>query len=213
MTQLVVDKKVKNCIRYVSDASKHITMRVDNVRASYPHVGKPWAQSANESPAYSIVGLLNKETHSEAIALIDKAIDELIEKQNALKGGFRVPPSKRALKDGDNPEFSKPETEGHWLLSTREPSRLPTLKAKRNGKVVNITPEEAEQMFYGGCYCTILFRLWPQDNEYGKRINGGLNGVVFLRDGEAFGEGRIDDSDAYDDLDEEDGGFDDTDDL
>lgn len=213
MTKLIVDKKVKNCVRYVSDASKAINMRVDNVRASYPHVGEKWAQKADETPAYSIVGLLNKETHKEAHDLINEAIEEMIAKQNSLKGGFRCPASKRALKDGDNEEFSKPETEGHWILSTREPKNLPTLKARKNGQVVNITPQEAEQMFYGGCYCSILFRIWPQDNDYGKRVNGGLQGVVFLKDGEAFGEDRIDDSDAYEDLDDSDGGFDEDDDL
>lgn len=212
MTQLVVDKKVKNAVRYVSDPAKAIIMRVDNVRASYPHCGAKWAQAADDVPAYSISGLLNKDTHGEAIKLINDAIDEMINKQNSLKSGFRVPPSKRALKDGDNPEFSKPETENHWILSTREPKNLPSLKARKNGKVQNITPDEAEQMIYGGCYVSILFRLWPQDNEYGKRINGGFNGVVFLNDGEPFGEGRIDDSDAYDDLDDEDGGFEDEDD-
>lgn len=211
MAQLVVDKKVKNGVRYVSDPAKSITMRIDNVRASYPHVGEKWAQAADDTPAYSIVGLLDKEKHAEAIQLINEAIDEMVTKQNQLKSGFRAPPSKRALKDGDNPEFSKPETENQWILSTREPKNLPTLKARRNGKVQNITPEEAEQMFYGGCYCTILFRLWPQDNDFGKRVNGGLNGVVWLADGEAFGEGRIDDSDAYDDLEDDDGGFDDDD--
>ena len=39
--------------------------------------------------------------------------------------------------------------------------------------------------------------LWAQNNGYGKRINAQLDGVQFVRDGEAFGEGGIS-ADAFD---------------
>lgn len=205
------EKKVKNLTRYVSDPTKNILFRVDNVRCSYPHVDAPWAQKPTDTPAYSVQGLLDKDTHGEAITEINAAIDEMISEQQKTKRNFAVKGSKRALKDGDDPEYAKAETAGCWILSTREPTNPPTLKARIDGRVQNITPEQAKKMIYGGCYVSILFRLWPQDNEYGKGINGGLNGIVFLRDGEAFGEGRVDDSDAYDDLGDDDGGFDDDD--
>lgn len=205
---LVADKKVKNAILYQSDVSKQVTIRVDNVRFSYPHIGKKWAKNpAKEVEAYSVVGMLPKDTHGEAIKLIRQKIQEIMEANDA-----RLKPSLLALKDGDSENNDKAEYEGHWYLSTRETKNPPTAKKTESGKLRNLTSDEAEKVFYGGCYGSILFRLWFQDNDWGKRVNGGLLGVVFLSDGESFGEGRIDDSDAYDDLGDDEGGFDDFDD-
>lgn len=205
---LVVKKKVKNGVLYEGDFEKQMTVRVDNVRISFPHVGKPWAKNPEkEQEAYSCGGILDKEDHAEAIELINKVINKM-----AAANDMRLPPSKLALKDGDSPENTKEEYRGAWYFNARETKNLPTAKKKTPKGMVNLTPEQAEREIYGGCYGSILFRLWPQDNEWGKRINAGLLGVVFLRDGESFGESRIDDSDAYDDLDDSDGGFGDIDD-
>ena len=43
---------------------------------------------------------------------------------------------------------------------------------------------------YSGCYVNAIIECWAQDNkEFGKRINFGLKGVQFLRDGDAFSGG------------------------
>lgn len=208
MPALIVDKKVKNGILYKGEPGKQVTMRVDNVRFSYPHIGKPWAKNPEkETAAYSVVGMLPKDTHADVIKLIRQQIKEICEANDV-----RLKPSLLALKDGDSENNDKAEYEGHWYLSTRETKNPPTAKKAENGKLRNLTNDEAEKVFYGGCYGSILFRLWFQDNDWGKRVNGGLLGVVFTADGESFGEGRIDDSDAYDDLGEDEGGFDDLED-
>lgn len=67
--------------------------------------------------------------------------------------------------------------------------------------------EKVADMVYGGCWAHILIRPWYQDGKkvgagYGKRVNAGLVGVQFIRDDEPFGEGRIDDTDAWGNEDE-----------
>ncbi len=42
---------------------------------------------------------------------------------------------------------------------------------------------------YGGCWVNMRLDLWPQDNQYGKKINATLLGIQFLRDGDAFAAG------------------------
>jgi len=42
---------------------------------------------------------------------------------------------------------------------------------------------------YSGCFCDFSIDIWPQDNQYGKRINAKLLAIRFYEDGPAFGGG------------------------
>src|SRR5690606_35028412 len=89
-----------------------------------------------------------------------------------------------------------------WVVTARE-SRQPSVRDRRGGLILD--KSKIENMIYGGCYANILIRPWYQDGQkvgkgYGKRINAGIVGVQFVRDGEPFGEGRIDDTDAWEDV-------------
>jgi hypothetical protein len=50
---------------------------------------------------------------------------------------------------------------------------------------------------YSGCYVNARISLWPQDNEFGKRINASLGGVQFLRDGERLSGGGVASADDF----------------
>jgi hypothetical protein len=53
----------------------------------------------------------------------------------------------------------------------------------------DLTPlAEEDGILYAGCYVNVSFRLWAQDNQFGKRVNAQLRAVQFVRDGDAFGE-------------------------
>ncbi len=39
---------------------------------------------------------------------------------------------------------------------------------------------------YAGCYVNASIDIWAQDSQYGKRVNAGLRGVQFIRDGDKF---------------------------
>ena len=108
-----------------------------------------------------------------------------------------------------------------WVISARSPAKdRPQARGPRKdpetGKPERLTPEQAVETFYGGCYVDMLIRPWGQDNKFGKRVNAALVAVQFKRAGERFGKGRLgaDDIDDSFDADESDsGGWDDDDDM
>lgn len=177
--------------------------KVINARASYPHLDKPYAGEDGGEPKYGIVGLMDKKKQKAGILLLKKAI-----KQFMAENKYTCASDKMCLKDGD--ESGKPENEGMYTLSARENKRPKVRDAE--GELVE-GMDEIVEMIYGGCYVDIIIKFWKQANKFGKRVNANLTAVRFRADGEAFGEGRIDDNDIWneDELDDDDGdgGFDD----
>lgn len=196
MAEVTVVKKVKNAVLR-SDG----TIRIDNVRLSYAHLDKPYAGTNDKGepgePKYSVVGLLPKKTHGDAKDLILKVIEDILKANKNAK----IAKDKRFIGNGD--DAAKEEYEGMYTVSARE-SRRPTCRNKDKSV---IDQDEIADVLYSGCWANILIRPWFQDNKYGKRVNAGLVSVQFVRDDEAFGEGRINDDDAFDELDDDDSGF------
>lgn len=192
-------KKVKNAILYDDGC-----ILISNVRLSYPHLKKPYKGDGDQGEAkYGVVGLLPKDTHKAAKKLIEERIDELL-KENKVKA---LASDKKFLRDGD--ESGKDENEGCWTVSARETKR-PILRQKTDDDPKEpVEREDADEVFYGGCWGSILVRPWYQDNKFGKRVNAGLTAVRKTRDDEAFGEGRISEEEvdeAFDEDDDEDEG-------
>lgn len=197
MSTLEIAKRVENCILYTNGCIK-----IENVRFSYPHLAKPFAGKNDEgktsTPKFGIVGMLPKKTHVKAKDLIVEAMNSILAANKDESGApAKVGANKKFCRNGDDEE--QESYAGHWIVSARE-ERRPSVRNKR-GEVVS-EPDKIADMIYGGCWGSILIRPWFQDGKktgagYGKRINAGLVGVQFLRDDEAFGEGRIDDSDAW----------------
>lgn len=201
-TKLIVKKRVKNCTLYENGM-----IRVDNIRYSYPHVDKPWKKEGDAGDAkFSLTGLMPKESHEEAKTLIAEVMKQLITDAK-LTGQIKA--DKKFLRDGDAGASSEMGDEevinsyaGHWYISARETNR-PTL---RNAQGIVLDPKDdidsINELFYGGAWGHMLIRPWMQDNKHGKRLNAGLVAVVFGKDGEPFGQGRVDDSDAWADIEE-----------
>lgn len=196
MAELIVSKRAKNAILYEGGLVK-----LEGVRASYPHLAKPYAGKGNgddgkpQQAKYGIVGMLPKQTHVEAKDLLKGRIEALLrENDNA-----QVAKDKWCLKNGDDSD--KEIYRGFWTVSARE-SRRPGIRDVRGNLVSD--PTEIADLIVGGYWVNILIRLWYQDGKkvgagYGKRVNAGLVGVQFVRKDETFGEGRIDDSEAWGD--------------
>jgi hypothetical protein len=66
-------------------------------------------------------------------------------------------------------------------------SHLSTLINRDKSPVV-----ESDEVIYAGCYVNASVDIWIQDNNFGKRVNGNLHGVQFVRAGEPFGAGDVD---------------------
>ena len=221
MPALEIKKKVANAILYTNGLVK-----IENVRFSYPHADKPFAGKSNNSEdgsekkeqkaKYGIIGMLPKKTHAAAHGLINEAIDALLKANKSGDGTVpTVGSQKKFMTNGDDHEQSETYG-GHWLVSCRE-ERKPSVRDKRGNLVTD--PAEIRKIIVGGYWGHILIRPWYQDGQrvgkgYGRRVNAGFVGVQHIKDDETFGEGVIDDSDAW--TDESDNsassGFDDEDD-
>jgi hypothetical protein len=202
MAQLIVQERVKNGIIY-----KDYFARLDNVRVSFPHLARPYKGKDDDGDrkkkgSYGIVAML--EEGKKHGALIEALQDQIAAIIKANDGG-KVSADRRFLRDGNDAD--REEYEGHWIVSARETKRPNVRDA--DGELLDPVDDEdrIEELIYGGCYCDILIRIWFQDGVkvgkgYGKRVNAGLVTVKFREDGESFGEGRIDDSDAWGEDDE-----------
>jgi hypothetical protein len=102
--------------------------------------------------------------------------DEVIK---ALKAGDRL-----CLHDGD----SKPDADaypGNLFLNASNKTRPLVIGPQREPLVA------ADGKPYSGCYVNAIVEIWPQDNQFGKRINASLLGVQFLRDGTRLAGGGV----------------------
>jgi len=91
---------------------------------------------------------------------------------------------KLCLHDGD----SKPDNDaysGNLFINASNKTRPLVIGPQREPLVA------ADGKQYSGCYVNAIVEIWPQDNQFGKRINASLLGVQFLRDGERLAGGGV----------------------
>lgn len=196
MANREVVAKVQNAVLY-SDGC----IRIDNVRASYPHLDEPYkseGDDGNTKEAFSIDGLMPKETHKAAKDLVKKAIEDLLQKNDAKVGS-----SFWFLKDGDKlfeEDDSKSTLQGNFVIKSSE-KRRPAVR-NRDGSIMS--EREIGDKIYGGCWVNVLLRPWyfsgkaSNGKTYPKRVLANLIAVQFVRDDDAFGEGRISDEGVFD---------------
>lgn len=190
MATMEVKKRVKNGVLYANGC-----IRIDNVRGSYVHADKPYKGKAKRddgsdaTPKFSIVSILSKDTHVEVKDLIQEVIAQVLKDNKDAK----VPKDKRFIKNGDDAE--KDEYVGAWTVSCSEVNK-PKCREK-NGELID-DPERIRELFKSGYWFNVLIRPWFQDNDYGKRVNAGFVGIQFVKKDKTFGEGEIDESDAWD---------------
>jgi len=201
------------CILYTDG-----TIFVEWVRFSYPHLLSPYKREDDEGkPAFSVIGMLGKDTHAKAIELIDNEIARIL-RDNKVK---KLKQDRLFMRDGDDAE--QEEYEGFMTLSARE-QRRPPLRNVDGSKLDPDNKKHAakiEELFVGGHWGALLLRPWYMNNKFGKRVNAGLSSAQFLMKDETFGQGRLSEEDlddtfrshgAVDDDDDDDGGYDDEDD-
>lgn len=134
--------------------------------------------------------LFNKETQADQIAKIQEAIEAA-----KAEAKVKVPSDKICLKDGD--DFDYEGYAGHMALKLSS-NRRPTLLDRDKTPLV-----EDDNKILAGDIVNVSFDLWVQNNNYGKRVNGNLLGIQFIKEGKRFGAGAIDVSDDFDDLEDE----------
>lgn len=211
MASLEKIKQGKNFIVYKSGDQKLI--KIENVRFSYPHFGEKRVDEADDGgkkESWGGVAMLPKSTHVEAKDAFVEIMNELM-KANDVK----IAPEYRCIKNGDDKDDEN--FAGHWLIAFSDSKKRPACRDKDGGL---INEESAiDEKFYGGCWGSVLLRPWyfngkakNSSKTYPKRICSGFTGVQFLRDDKPFGNGRIDDTEAWGSAEGEGGGSDGMDD-
>lgn len=170
-------------------------IHLKNVRLAFPVLWTAKTVNGEGEPAFSAAFLIDPK---------DPVVKELREAFEAIgkdKWGAKWAAVKKeidskdrfALHDGDT-KSDYAGFPGAMYVSARNKVR-PTVLDRDKAPLT-----ESDGRPYAGCYVNAIIDLWPQDNNYGKRINASLSGVQFVRDGEAFAAGGAAKADDFDDL-------------
>ncbi len=139
-----------------------------------------------------------KEGKFEATFLIDKSDVKLKKEldlaiQNVLQEAkIKVAADKICLKDGDESEYDG--YEGNWSLKASNSKRPIVIDRDKSPLTID------DNKPYAGCYVNAIIEFWVQNNQFGKRVNANLYGIQFYKDGEQFGQGVVDVTDQFEDL-------------
>jgi hypothetical protein len=156
---------------------------LNNVRISFPNI---FVAKANEQGKEQFSAAFIFEPNHAGIASLDATIDAV----GKAKWGEKWPTIKKEMKagnkllvhDGDT-KASLAGYEGNLFLNAYNTVRPTVVDRDRSVLVA------ADGKPYSGCYVNVKLDIWAQDNSYGKRINAQLQGIQFVKDGEAFSGG------------------------
>lgn len=176
--------------------AKKVMLR--NARLSFPSLWKTEEYNGTDTEKYAATFLIAKD--DPQVKAIKAAMKEVAEEK------FGTPLPKKlplCLKDGDDSDYDG--YEGHFSIKATT-KRRPVVIDRQKTPVT-----EDDGVVYAGCYVNASVEIWAMDNSYGKKILCSLNGLQFVKDGEAFGAGGSNAMSDFDELDDADdtSGFDD----
>lgn len=170
-------------------------IKLNNVRLSFPQLFEAKTVNGEGKPAFSASLLINPK--DPQVAVVNAAIEQVAKDKWGAKADAMLKQMRAAdkvcLHSGDL-KANYEGFEGMLFISARNPIR-PTIVNVDKSPLV-----EADGKPYAGCYVNAVLELWPQDNNYGKRVNATLAGVQFFKDGESFTGGGAASEDDFDDL-------------
>ena len=159
-------------------------IKLENVRLSYARVFTARPFEEGQTPRFEASFLFDPSNadHAAKIKEIKIAARDLM--VEAFGANF----SPRDLRgvcfgDGDKKDKVPDGYVGMFYLNSANTTR-PAVANRRGEPVVEGDPQAP----YSGCYVNATITLWAQNNRFGKRINGNLRGVQFVKDGESFGQ-------------------------
>lgn len=169
-------------------------------RLSYPKLDKAVPFSEGQTPKFQAALLLDPSDVEQAktIALVKAAAQKLYADKWGTPPADRKPPCYGL---GDKLPKIPEGYKGMFYVRLSNDGRPGV--ANRAGRPVAAGDKEFP---YAGSYCNINFTLWTQDNKYGKRINGNLIAVQYVKDGTAFGRGPVAVEDEFEPLPDAGGG-------
>jgi hypothetical protein len=152
-------------------------VRLDNVRLSFCDLFVPTDFNGDGNMAYKAKVMIEPGEQLDKIkATIAAVLKEVYPKDSAkvakkIEGDVRAYP----LHQMDDSDI--------WTLSTRRPHPRKTRPTILGQQREQLTAEDGKP--YPGCYVNILVDIWA-GNYSGDRVGATLEGVQFVRDGQAF---------------------------
>lgn len=170
-------------------------LKLENVRLAFPTLFEAKTVNGEGKPAFSASFLIVPD--DPQIKALNQAIEQVAKekwgaKADAILKQMRAQ-DKVALHDGDL-KSNYDGFPGNFYVSARTATRPLVIDKDKSP----LTEQDGKP--YAGCYVNASIELWPQDNNYGKRVNASLRGVQFLRDGDAFAGGAPADESEFDDI-------------
>lgn len=170
-------------------------LKLNNVRLAFPVLFEAKTVNGEGKPAFSASFLIDPT--DPQVKALNQAIEQVARekwgaKADAVLKQMRAQ-DKVCLHDGDL-KANYDGFPGNQYVSARSATRPLVIDKDRSPLA------EADGKPYAGCYVNASIELWAQDNNYGKRVNAGLRGVQFLRDGDAFAGGGAASEDEFDDI-------------
>lgn len=170
-------------------------LKLENVRLAFPTLFEAKTVNGEGKPAFSASFLIAPD--DPQVKALEAAIEQVAKekwgaKADAILKQMRAQ-DKVALHDGDL-KSNYDGFPGNLYVSARSATRPLVIDKDKSP----LTEQDGKP--YAGCYVNASIELWPQDNNYGKRVNASLRGVQFLRDGDAFAGGAPADESEFDDI-------------
>lgn len=170
-------------------------VKLTNVRLAFPVLFEARTVNGEGKPAFSASFLLDPA--DPQVKALNQAIEQVAKdkwgaKAEAILKQMRAQ-DKVALHDGDL-KANYDGFPGNLYVSARSATRPLVIDKDKSP----LTEQDGKP--YAGCFVNASIELWPQDNNYGKRVNASLRGVQFFRDGDAFAGGGAASEDEFDDI-------------
>lgn len=161
------------------------------VRFSYATLVEPKASEQGGVPKFSITLLIPK-TDTATLSKIKAAIEEAKAVYQTKNPGKKLPSNlKTTLHDGDGEKVNGgeygPECAGCYVMTTSSTNRPVCVDAQK----LPIDPSE----IYSGSYGCAIINFYVYDTNGNKGVSAGLNGVMFLTDGEPLSGAVVTDAD------------------
>lgn len=172
---------------------KQTQLTTGEVRISYEHLLKPYAQQPGAEEKYSATVLIPKSdvaTKQRIDAAVQAAIAEGV---TSKWGGVRPPQPSVPIHDGDglrpNGEAFGEECKGCWVMTASS-------KLRQDIVDMNMNPIIEPTEVYSGMYARVCINFFAYNSNGKKGIGCGLGPVQKTRDGDPLG-GRVTAAEAF----------------
>lgn len=180
-------------------------IKLQNVRLSFPSIFKPEGFKGPDGklsdPKYSATFIMDTVDNAKTIKALKAGISEIVKAEFA--GNIKALAS-CGLRDGDE----KTNDDGSFKDGFGPGTMFISASNKNRPQIVDFDPTiplvAEDNKIYAGCYVDAIITLnamngksWKPNPAWGKKIIASLKAIRFLRDGESFGEAKLDLEDEF----------------